>query len=284
MCVVNGCESWMDIQWTFIVSLVIHIVLGLIFLAVTLTPIALYSTFQSDYEYAVIPLFILLWGYSIALHIIAGLSDPGIIPRQKLPKGTKAPNPGAVRGLLIHGKDTELKWCRTCNFFRPPRTSHCATCDKCVLVFDHHCPFIGNCVGRNNYRYYLAFIWVATIVGLFIIAHSMAYLIIEGYIKPPHSWAGAFEVQPAFFVLTLLNIVPTLGGTIFTGALCFQHLAQNCCGVTTAEFYKDIENPENRKPWINSFYFWCAPRYPLLIEMDDQESDNELADKAITID
>merc|ERR1719201_707729 len=42
---------------------------------------------------------------------------------------------------------------------RPPRAKHDSITDRTVLRFDHFCPWMNNAVGRNNYLYYISFLF-----------------------------------------------------------------------------------------------------------------------------
>lgn len=66
--------------------------------------------------------------------------------------------------------------CRTCRRPRPARSKHCGTCGVCVVVADHHCLWLNNCVGQGNYHWFVSFLvanlatlgyGLALIVGIF---------------------------------------------------------------------------------------------------------------------
>ena len=56
----------------------------------------------------------------------------------------------------------QFKWCYRCNKIKPPRTHHCSLCERCVLRMDHHCPWVGNCIGFHNHKFFINFtFWAA---------------------------------------------------------------------------------------------------------------------------
>lgn len=80
---------------------------------------------------------------------------------------------------LAHQQPPDLKYCDTCEIYRPPRASHCRACDNCILALDHHCVWLGTCIGARNYKYFAALLCCLTFGswwGLFSCLASTFYL------------------------------------------------------------------------------------------------------------
>ena len=94
--------------------------------------------------------------------LICIFSDPGVLPKSnnhslygKDFKTVFLSNKKMY--YFIRGRKFKVRFCNTCYIFRGPAVSHCKKCDNCVENFDHHCPWLGNCIGKNNYFYFFFF-------------------------------------------------------------------------------------------------------------------------------
>ncbi|XP_010520556.1 PREDICTED: protein S-acyltransferase 24-like isoform X1 [Tarenaya hassleriana] len=66
--------------------------------------------------------------------------------------------------VLLAGNWTQL--CATCKIIRPLRAKHCSTCDRCVEQFDHHCPWVSNCIGKKNKWEFFLFLFLEVVAML----------------------------------------------------------------------------------------------------------------------
>ncbi|KAI4336448.1 hypothetical protein L6164_014973 [Bauhinia variegata] len=199
--------------------------------------------------------------YVILLLFITSGIDPGIIPRNSHPlelddevssisaywagsqcDATRLP---PTRDVVVNGVVIQVKYCQTCMLYRPPRCSHCSICNNCVERFDHHCPWVGQCIGKRNYRFFFMFVSSTTMLCLYVFAFC---------------WVGIWKTMESYHCdlwralrkspVSVFLIVYTFIGAWFVGGLTAFHLYLIFTNQTTYENfryrYAGRMNPYNR--------------------------------------
>ena len=190
---------------------------------------------------------------------ICGTIDPGIMNRN---------NKFCFRGddtciKLVHkGFYKETKVCKTCYIVKPFRSHHCNDCGNCIYNFDHHCPWIGGCVGGRNYVYFFTFLCLFNINNIFIAVFCIIHIIYS------YKDIKSEEKIDKWVAINLINLIPTLLTMIFLGLTMFftvglniYHIKLISHGMSTKEeikklIFDNIGNPYDKGCSKNCGEFW----------------------------
>ncbi|KAJ4901053.1 putative protein S-acyltransferase 7 [Raphanus sativus] len=203
--------------------------------------------------------------YDLLLLLVTSGKDPGIIPRNAHPPEPEALDPnmdaGAgqtpqlrlprIKEVEVNGITFKVKYCDTCMLYRPPRCSHCSICNNCVEKFDHHCPWVGQCIGLRNYRFFFMFVFSTTLLCIYV--HAFCWVYIRKITESEHTtiWKAMLKT-PASIVLIIYTFITMW----FVGGLTAFHLYLISTNQTTYENfryrYDRRSNPHN-KGVVNNF-------------------------------
>ncbi|KAJ5105656.1 hypothetical protein NUU61_003003 [Penicillium alfredii] len=138
--------------------------------------------------------------------------------------------------------------CPTCDFLKPARSKHCSFCRACISRHDHHCVWLMNCVGANNYVYFLSLLLslsvllsYGSIMGHFLLHQTRDELVPVNMRAAKQNWTTYLNIWSV-----VIAADPRVGGIfllmLMTAPLAVAFLAYHTyliwAGMTTNESAK----------------------------------------------
>eukprot|EP01012_Entosiphon_sulcatum_P028817 TRINITY_DN3497_c0_g1_i1.p1 TRINITY_DN3497_c0_g1~~TRINITY_DN3497_c0_g1_i1.p1 ORF type:complete len:259 (+),score=62.45 TRINITY_DN3497_c0_g1_i1:168-944(+) len=155
------------------------------------------------------PGILCLWAFYRAV-----FTDPG-----EVPEDWKVEDPHLAKQVLRDRSNElkangELRYCRRCGCYKPDRTHHDSSSDRCVLKMDHRCPWINNSVGFANHKFFLLFVFYVDLCAFLLLATSGgSFLEVLTYMVTPKVGAPPNLMQ-------IIRSVNFLMSTITCGLFC----------------------------------------------------------------
>ena len=170
----------------------------------------------------------------------------------------------------------EGRVCQTCRIPKPARSKHCSMCGMCVAIADHHCIWLNQCVGEQNYRYFLLFLFVHVV--FFAYATVVSFLVVYSEVVERDLLNATFvnhstrEEYKATLWMVFMFLVNQKGYVIFICVFAFimtiailgfliYHLILVGYGMTTNESVKWASLEKFHKVLVDAHkkYVKCTP-------------------------
>ncbi|KAL4031960.1 hypothetical protein IC575_010256 [Cucumis melo] len=165
----------------------------------------------------------------ITNYALAIFTDPGRVPSTYMPDIEDSENP--IHEIKRKGGD--LRYCQKCSQYKPPRAHHCRVCKRCILRMDHHCIWINNCVGHENYKVFFVFVVYAVVACIYSLILLLGSLTIEPP-KDEQQVGGPFRT--VYIVAGLLLFPLSMALSVLLG----WHIYLILHNKTTIEYHEGV--------------------------------------------
>lgn len=106
-------------------------------------------------------------------------------------------------------EEYKSKFCLHCEIYKTKHAVHCDSCNSCVRVHNHHCVFVNNCIGKRNYKHFLALVTCLLLLNI--------YFMIAMFLAFPELMLLDLTIFRSFVMLLFLQ-------SVLVSGYCFYHL------------------------------------------------------------
>jgi palmitoyltransferase ZDHHC3/7/25 len=129
---------------------------------------------------------------------------------------------------------SRVKFCNKCdNNWKPERAHHCKECGTCVYKMDHHCPWINNCVGAKNLKYFLQFVLYTALAAAFLVL-----MMLLSFFQLMTSKSKTHTQKDGYVWAFVLCILAFIEGILFA-FFCFELLQEQFEAIEVNQTYVD---------------------------------------------
>lgn len=145
-----------------------------------------------------------------------------------------------------------IRWLRS----KPDRWHHCSIWNTWILMMDHHCPWLNNCIGFNNYKYFFNTIFYCSISSIMV---SCTYWEVWGHLID--------DRETNIFVLYLCSVTYFLAFifTIVLFGFTLFHIRLMLTNYTTLEYWEKRRGSEST--WSTSPYYSSKWKYNISLKL-----------------
>ncbi|OII72828.1 uncharacterized protein cubi_03698 [Cryptosporidium ubiquitum] len=164
----------------------------------------------------------------------------------------------------MYQNGVRLRFCDYCRMYQPLRTKHCTSCERCIRTHDHHCPWLGVCIGEYNR---CKFWWLSLVQfpECIWILYCISICLFKADLNNNHP--TIFDVCSMIFIagnalfiafLSLLLVVYHLF-LAYNNLTTWENLAWN--KISYLKPFPDTQNSPFSKGHIYNIAIFCIPYY-----------------------
>ena len=179
------------------------------------------------------------------------LTDPGAVPLDAVP----------LKGAAATSKENN---CSRCGTFKPSRAHHDRVSKRCVVKMDHFCPWVNNCVGFYNHKFFILFLVYVFLGSLYALGLLLKHLVVP--VCNHNCTRDSITGQ----ILVMLVCVEALMFALFTVSMFCEQM----CNVLHGNTQIDRLKAQNSSSWgkydnlvdvfgdRGSVLWWILPVHP----------------------